>query len=178
MSSAAPRERHPESVIGLGVMALLLAAAAIVFPPVILAAMILAHFAWWTCIGSDRVRGFGWAMAAMIGSHAVFALWLVLFGAIFGGSLGVAAACLLMLLLMAGYAVAMRSAAVKYSIVAACCLLMIFGLAAGWIVDRRHAARRNDSLNNLRTMGQEWLLDEHFGKRSDGLGTPSYEDQR
>ncbi len=169
MSIVSLRDRDPGSVVGLGAWALVLAAAGVVFPPAVLPAMILAHLGWWKCIGSDRVRGFGWAMAAMIGSHSVFALWLVLVGAIVGGSAGVGAACFLLMLLLTSYAVAMRSAAVKYAIVAACSLLVILGLAAGWIVERRDAARRNDVVNNLRKMSREMLRDAQFEPDSDGL---------
>lgn len=95
-----------------------LLAALLLLPFAVAAAVTFAHWCWWRCARDSSIRGFGWALAAMIASHAVGAGWAIVVAAALLGPGGALLAGFTALMSFAAIAIAMRSAAAKYGLAA------------------------------------------------------------
>lgn len=144
-----------------------LLAALLLLPFAVAAAVTFAHWCWWRCARDSSIRGFGWALAAMIASHAVGAGWAIVVAAALLGPGGALLAGFTALMSFAAIAIAMRSAAAKYGLAASLLLAVTLGFLVCCVGTLREEARDNEVLARLRSLGVELAVQERYDTRDE-----------
>lgn len=136
------------------------------FPPAALAAVVLAHLAWWKCLQNAATRGFACTLLAMATSHLIYFSLLLLIVQLALGGKGAFVVMLLLLVYCAILVISSRSRAAMTTYVVGGSAAVLLTLCVLGVSSARHDAQRNLLFWNLHRAGLERLAEESRGHRN------------